>query len=95
MNPIPQGLIPVSEVLAYLSQDRYLSLSETVEYVSLSERTIRELLPEIPHFRIGNKLLFRKSELDTWLLRYRERSDEMDLGKMADAALEGILMQKK
>ncbi len=91
MNQGPQGLISVGEILAYINQDRYLSLSEAVAYLNLSERTIRERLLEIPHFRVGSKLLFRKSELDAWLLRYRERSSEMDLGKIADEALEGIL----
>jgi excisionase family DNA binding protein len=91
MNPIPQGLIPVSEVLAYLSQDRYLSLSEAASYIGLSERTIRKLLLEIPHFRIGSKLLFRKSELDAWILQYREQGAELDLGRLADEALKGLL----
>jgi excisionase family DNA binding protein len=91
MNQTPQGLVPVNEILAYLSHDRYLSLSETIRYIGLSERTIRDRLSEIPHFRIGKKLLFRKSELDTWLLKYRERSDEIDLGRLADEALKGLL----
>jgi excisionase family DNA binding protein len=91
MNEAPQGLVSASEIMAYLSQDRYLSLSETVKYISLSESTIKKRLSEIPHFRVGKKPLFRKSELDRWLLQYRERGDEMDLDRLADDALKGIL----
>jgi excisionase family DNA binding protein len=91
MNQTPQGLVSVSEIMAYLSQDRYLSLSETIEYINLSERTIRERLSEIPHYRVRTKLLFKRSELDTWMLHYRERGDDMDLDHLADEALKGIL----
>jgi excisionase family DNA binding protein len=91
MNRAPEGSVSVSEIIGYLSQDRYLSMPETMAYIGLSERTIRKHLPEIPHFRVGSKLLFRKSELDAWILRYRERSDEIDLSRLVDETMEGIL----
>jgi excisionase family DNA binding protein len=90
MSQAPEGALP-AYATEYLAQHRYLSLSETVAYIGLSERTIRKLLPEIPHFRVGSKLLFRKTELDAWLLRYRERGDALDLNKIADEALKGLL----
>lgn len=91
MNQIPEGKISVKEIIGFRSQDRYLSMPETVAYIGLSERTVRKLLEEIPHFRVGSKLLFRKSELDSWILRYRELGTEVDLGKIAGEALQGIL----
>ena len=67
------GVVSVREILAYVEADRFLDLRETSKYLSLSVRMIRDLLPEIPHFRLGfRKLLFRKSELDGWMLQYRE-----------------------
>ena len=72
--------VSVREILAYLETDRFLDLKETSRYLSLSVRMIRDLLDEIPHFRIGSKkLLFKKSELDTWMLGHREGgSPELD-----------------
>lgn len=91
MNKISQGFVSVSEILDYLAQDRYLSMSEAAAYTGLSERTLRSRLQEIPRYRPGGKLLFRKSELDEWMLRYRECENSIDLGRLADEVLEGIL----
>jgi len=91
MRQSPHGIVSVSEILAYLNQDRYLSLSETCRYISLSERTIRERLSEIPHFRLGSKLLFRKSEMDKWLLKYRESLEDFDIDPIVDEVVESVL----
>lgn len=91
MDQAPQGLISVTEILGYLSQDRYLSLSEVIAYVNLSERTIRERLAEIRHYRVGSKLLFKKSDVDCWMERHLEAGAGLDLDHLADEALKGIL----
>jgi excisionase family DNA binding protein len=88
------GPVSVSEIMAYLSQDRYLSLSESSAYLGLSVRTIRKFLPEIPHFKVGSKLLFKRSELDAWIFRYREHGEGFDLDRLADEALKGLLESK-
>jgi excisionase family DNA binding protein len=91
----PVNVIPVDEILALLSQDRYLSLSETSDYINLSERIIRERLSEIPHFRVGSKLLFKKSELDEWMLRYREENEESEIGSIVDEVVGSVLAPGK
>jgi excisionase family DNA binding protein len=91
MNQVPQGTVSVHEIVGYLNEDRYLGMAEAVAYLGLSERSLRKLLSQIPHFRVGSKLLFRKSEIDSWILRYRELGTEVDLGKIAGEALKGIL----
>jgi len=76
---IEQSLISVREVLAYVSQDRFLNLTEASEYLAMSSRTIRDRLDEIPHYRVGTKLLlFKKSELDKWMSQYRVGNAELD-----------------
>ncbi len=74
------GVVSVSEILAYWDQDRYLNLAEAAKYTSISARTIRDRLDEIPHRRVGTRmLLFKKSVLDAWLEQYREGGkDELD-----------------
>ena len=76
---IEQSTISVREVLAYLETDRYLDLKEAAEYLPLSERTIRQHLNEIPHFRYGKKIIFRKSELDRWMEGFRVRDQDLDI----------------
>ena len=79
MERIEESLISVAEVLAYLETDRYLSLKEAAEYLPLSERTIREHLKVIPHFRYGKKIIFRRSELDGWIESFRVRDQDLDV----------------
>ena len=67
METALQGTIDICEVLRYLEQDRYLGKRAAVAYLSLSARTLQGRLDEIPHFRVGRKILFRKSELDAWM----------------------------
>ena len=74
-----EGTVSVREILACLDQDRYLSLAQASEYLGISTRTLRDR-DDLPRYRVGKKiLLFKKSELVTWLERYREGGkDELD-----------------
>ncbi len=77
---IEQSLISVREVLPYMEQDRFFNLAEAAKYTSISARTLRDYLDEIPHRRVGTRmLLFKKSEVDAWLSQFREGGgDELD-----------------
>lgn len=46
-----------------------LDIKQTALYLNVSVSLIRKLVRkcEIPHNRIGNKLLFRKDKIDSWL----------------------------
>ncbi|MCH8820476.1 MAG: helix-turn-helix domain-containing protein [Acidobacteria bacterium] len=72
------AVVSVREVLGYLEADRFMDLKEAAEYLPLSERTIREHLNEIPHFRCGRKLVFRRSEIDRWMEGFRVTGKEVD-----------------
>ena len=85
------GVVSVSEIVAYLVQDRYLNLAEAAKYTSISARTIRARLDEIPHRRVGTRmLLFKKSELDTWLDQYRE-GGKAELDELVEECLEKVI----
>ena len=85
---IEQSTISVREVLAYLEADRYLDLKEAAEYLPLSERTVRQHLNEIPHFRYGKKIIFKKSELDQWMETFRVQDQDLDVAmKIAEEML--------
>jgi excisionase family DNA binding protein len=91
-SPPLQGTVSVAEILHYVADDRYLSLDEACRYLSLSKRTIRSHLLEIKYYRFGErKLLFKKSDLDRWMERYLETRAELDLDRIADEVVEGVL----
>jgi hypothetical protein len=52
--------------------DRWLTIQELMEYVPLSERTLRKIAKELRPARVNRrgKLMIRKSEFDAWLTRH-------------------------
>jgi len=90
-GPIVQGTVSVAEILRHLAEDRYLAEREARQYLSLSERKLRNHLPEIKHYRIGKKLLFKKSDLDRWMERHLETTAELDLDRLADEVLKDVM----
>ena len=90
MKPLgEQTVISVQEVVAYIDRDRYLDKKEAAAYLCLSIRNLEARLPEIPHFRVGQKILFKKSELDRWMETFRE-SGTQNLDRIADEAIESL-----
>ncbi len=47
--------------------DRYFTLRQTAHRASMCERTLRKYLPEIPHHRIGRKILILWSNFVKWM----------------------------
>lgn len=60
--------------------DPWFSLKGLTGYCSLSRRTIQALINEtsdpLPSYRVGGKILVRKSEFDRWMVRRRNRKPE-------------------
>jgi hypothetical protein len=56
--------------------DSYLPLRALASYSGLSIRTLRARLHDplgpLPHFRIGGKILVKKSDYDAWALQFRQ-----------------------
>lgn len=54
----------------------YLPLKSLAQYGGLSVRTLRGYLIHpahpLPHYRIGGKILVKRSEFDAWAQRFRE-----------------------
>ena len=86
---IEQSTISVREILAYIDQDRYMDKRQAAAYTSLSIRTLESRLDEIPHFLVGAKILFKKSELDRWIESHRE-GDSCNLDRIVDGAMESL-----
>ena len=52
--------------------DPLMTLQETADYLHMSRSWIHERIHTIPNFKVGNKRLFRRSEVDKWLEAYRK-----------------------
>ena len=64
-------------VIVSTQLDPFLPLKALATYSGLSVRTLREYLTDavnpLPHYRVGGKILVRRSEFDGWIITYRQR----------------------
>ena len=67
----------MSEIMNLIQAAEYLSLSKSSLYKSTSQR-------EIPHFKMGKRIYFKKSELDQWVTEIRVKTRK-DIEREADA----------
>jgi predicted DNA-binding transcriptional regulator AlpA len=56
--------------------DPYLTLRALVAYSGIGLRRLYAFLSDpahpLPHYRLGGKILVRRSEFDAWIARYRQ-----------------------
>jgi hypothetical protein len=73
--------------------DAYLPLVGLAAYAGLSVRTLRGYLTHpsrpLPHYRIGGKILVRRSEFDAWAATFRAVEAEHVSAFVADV-LQGL-----
>lgn len=70
-----RGFVPERIVISTVL-DPYLSLRALAAYSGLSRRTLRTYLERLPNeappcYRLGGKILVRKSEFDAWIAQFR------------------------
>lgn len=72
------------------AEDPYLPLRALAAYSGLSVRTLRGYLTHmshpLPHFRIGGKIMVRRSDYDLWASRFR-----VEGSNVSDAIVSEIL----
>jgi len=68
-----QAVISNLGISIYL--DPYLSLKALASYSGLSVRKLRDYLSDplkpLPYYRVGGKIVVRRSDFDAWIARYR------------------------
>jgi excisionase family DNA binding protein len=54
---------------------------DAAAYIGCSEYTIRDMArkKKVPHYRIGSKIMFRKSTLDKWIAQQEAENYEVEL----------------
>jgi len=84
----------IEAVTIHQDIDPWLSLRGLAEYCSLSRRTLQDLVNDtsdpIPSYRVGGRILVKRSEFDRWMLRRRNRKP-LDAARLAAADAAGLL----
>ena len=80
-------------VVVSTALDPFLSLKALAGYAGLSVRTLREYLDHptrpLPHYRVGGKILVRRSEFDAWIAAHR-RVGRADVAGIVNDVLRSV-----
>ena len=66
-----------------------LTIKESAAALGISERTLRDLLPEIPHTHLGRRVVIPVEQLREWL-HSRARAEEMGSNRVAEEILAAL-----
>jgi hypothetical protein len=66
-----------------------LSIPEAAMALGVSERLVRDLLPELPHVRLGRRTVIPVGPLEEWL-RERAKVEQGRAEKVAEEILRGL-----
>jgi len=90
IQPQVRGML-VNEVVLSTLLDPYLALRALAGYSGLSVRTLRDYLVDpmrpLPCYRVGGKILVRRSEFDAWIADFKAKPD---LDAIVADALKGL-----
>ena len=75
--------------LPFLSRRVALSIRETAAALGVSEGLVRKWLPELPHTRLGERVLIPVEPLKKWL-QDRSRAEVEASRRSADDILRGL-----
>jgi hypothetical protein len=65
------ALVRVGEIISYLASDRFMDKREAAKYCAVSTRTL-ESWKGLPRYRPSGKTLFRRSEIDAFMMKHLE-----------------------
>ena len=97
MSPGPEATqvrgVLAERVIVSTPLDPFLSLKALASYSGLSIRKLRDLLDDplrpLPYYRIGGKILVRRSEFDAWMAAYRHQGQPC-VDQIVSSVLKGL-----
>jgi Helix-turn-helix domain len=85
--------ILADRVVVSSTLDPFLSLKALASYACVSVRKLREYLDDmnhpLPHYRVGGKIVVRRSEFDTWISAFR-MVGQSDVGGIVDSVMRDL-----
>ena len=63
-------------------KERLMTVQELAAYLRCSVTTVRRIVSrgEIPHYRLGKMVRFRRREIDSWLVAYHQGEELLQFG---------------
>jgi len=58
------------------SHNNYLTIHALSTYLGIKPKTLYARVKEIPHYKIGRLIRFRKEDIDAWMEKHRVAKDE-------------------
>ncbi len=52
-------------------ENGYWDIRDLSNYLKVKMKTLYALVPELPHYRVGKLIRFRKEEIDSWMEHHR------------------------
>jgi hypothetical protein len=96
LGSVQAGLVRgilAERVLVSTLLDPFLTLKALASYSGISVRKLHEHLNDplhaLPHYRMGGKIVVRRSEFDAWIARYRQ-CGRADVDAIVDGVLRGL-----
>lgn len=62
------------ERMLTLATKRVFSVADLAAYIGVSEKTVRNNVQDIPHYKQNGRVYFRRSEVDEYLCRERKET---------------------
>jgi excisionase family DNA binding protein len=60
------------------TQNEYMSIQEISNYLKIKPKTLYAKIREIPHYKVGRLIRFKKDEIDTWMGRHRVQNQKQE-----------------
>ena len=80
-------------VILSTALDPFMTLRALATYSGISVRKLRDHLDDpghpLPHYRVGGKILVRRSEFDGWMATH-QATGRGDVGRIVDDVLQGL-----
>lgn len=74
------------------TENSYWDIKDLSEYLKVKIKTLYAMVPEIPHYRLGKLIRFRKQDVDSWMEHNRSAAFIGNNSKLAK--LKGRLSRK-
>ena len=83
------GAVPPATERLHLADRLALRPKEAAEALGVSERTLRQMLPELPHVRVGGVVLLPVDALRGWLIE-QAKTERGRAGAVAEEILQSV-----
>jgi len=59
-----------------VSTDRFLNIHELAIYLGIKPKTLYARVQEIPHYKVGRLIRFKREDVDVWMERHKVAKTE-------------------